>query len=88
MSVWPVTLLTRQRPTTSEEDRIHVFKTIPILIFTLIPLALVLLFVVVGSMDGVDSERQTFPSNPPEGRIDVNHIELANVAPLTYVLPA
>jgi plastocyanin len=42
-----------------------VFSTKQVFIFSLIPLALVFAGVIVGSMDGVDAERQVYPTQAP-----------------------
>ena len=41
------------------------FKTWQIFVFSLIPLALVFAGVVIGSMDGIDAEREVFPTQAP-----------------------
>ena len=42
------------------------FKTWQIFVFSLIPLALVFAGVIIGSMDGIDAEREVFPTRAPE----------------------
>jgi plastocyanin len=42
-----------------------VFKTWQVFLFSLIPLALVFAGVIIGSMDGVDAQRQVFPTQVP-----------------------
>jgi plastocyanin len=42
-----------------------VFKSWQIFVFSLIPLALVFAGVVIGSMDGIDAEREVFPTPAP-----------------------
>jgi plastocyanin len=43
-----------------------VFKASQIFIFSLVPLALVFVGVIIGSMDGIDAEREVFPTRAPE----------------------
>jgi len=43
-----------------------VFKTWQIFVFSLIPLALVFAGVIIGSMDGIDAEREVFPTQAPQ----------------------
>jgi plastocyanin len=43
-----------------------VFKTWQIFVFSLVPLALVFAGVIIGSMDGIDAERQVFPTPAPQ----------------------
>jgi plastocyanin len=42
------------------------FKTWQIFVFSLVPLALVFAGVIIGSMHGLDSEAQVFPTPPPQ----------------------
>jgi len=42
-----------------------VFKTWQVLVFSLIPLALVFAGVIIGSMDGIDAQRQVIPTQAP-----------------------
>lgn len=42
------------------------FKSWQIFIFSLVPLALVFAGVIIGSMDGIDAEREVFPTRAPE----------------------
>jgi len=42
------------------------FKTWQIFVFSLIPLALVFAGVIIGSMDGIDAEREVFPTQAPQ----------------------
>ena len=42
------------------------FKTWQIFVFSLIPLALVFAGVIIGSMDGIDAEREVFPTQEPQ----------------------
>jgi hypothetical protein len=42
-----------------------VFKIWQIFVFSLIPLALVFAGVIIGSMDGIDAEREVFPTQAP-----------------------
>ena len=41
------------------------FKSWQIFVFSLIPLALVFAGVIIGSMDGIDAEREVFPTQAP-----------------------
>ena len=50
------------------------FKTWQIFIFSLVPLALVFAGVIIGSMDGVDSELEVFPTRAP-------HVEATTAPP-------
>jgi plastocyanin len=56
-----------------------VFKAWQIFIFSLIPLALVFAGVIIGSMDGLDAQREVFPTPAPEAE--------ATTAPPTPAAP-
>jgi plastocyanin len=43
-----------------------VFKSWQIFVFSLIPLALVFAGVIIGSMDGLDAQREVFPTQAPQ----------------------
>jgi plastocyanin len=46
-----------------------VFKSWQIFVFSLIPLALVFAGVIIGSMDGLDAQRQVFPTAAPTAEV-------------------
>ena len=56
------------------------FKSWQIFVFSLIPLALVFAGVIIGSMTGVDAEREVFPTRPP-------HTENGDAKPPTPTAP-
>ncbi|HEU0074683.1 MAG TPA: cupredoxin domain-containing protein [Dehalococcoidia bacterium] len=56
------------------------FKSWQIFVFSLIPLALVFAGVIIGSMDGIDAQREVFPTRAP-------HAENGNTPPPTPSAP-
>ncbi len=56
------------------------FKSWQIFVFALVPLALVFAGVIIGSMDGIDAEREVFPTRPP-------HTENGGTTPPTPSAP-
>ena len=42
------------------------FKSWQVFVFSLVPLALVFAGVIIGSIDGIDSQAQVFPTQPPQ----------------------